>query len=70
MKANKLVTLIIENTACGYDTRFKPKKVYTKEELIKVVEKRDNIKIWFISFLSAYFIFDWLFILFKFLTKQ
>ncbi|MCH7724619.1 MAG: hypothetical protein IIC76_14965 [Bacteroidetes bacterium] len=33
-----LVTLIIENTACSYSTKFKPKVIYTKDELIKIVE--------------------------------
>lgn len=38
MTAEEIVNLIISNTASQYSEEWKPDVVYTKEELIKIVE--------------------------------
>lgn len=39
MNAKEIVELIISNTASQYSTEWKPDKVYSKNELIKLVEQ-------------------------------
>ncbi len=38
MSPEELVTLIIENTASQYSTEFKPKRIYSKDELIAILK--------------------------------
>ena len=38
MTSEDIVTIIIQNTMAQYDENVTPKRMYTKEELIKIVD--------------------------------